>query len=425
MYRACLDVLRDPDDAKDALQDAIATAIANPPANEVKNWEAWLFVVAQRAAKQYVRKAARQRAVLAAAHAERQDDDGACQHEEEIERLLTRATAMMTAEEAADFELYREVALTDLTQEELAAKRDLPVAEVRRRRRRALRMARDAIIAVYLAGNPGSGKARCTVPAEHASALPDSPVLRDKIVDHVRGCPVCRTKRAEPKKLLRRLLVVPGLGLAGALLARLLDLLTPKKVALAATVALVTVTVAVLIEDERRPAPPELVVVLPSSTPLTAPRPLPQPTTSEPPPAPPRAPEREPEPEPQAPPAPPEPVGEAHEDSEPPVIEGGWVEHRRLVVDEYGRCDDDAPRTTGVAALVRGARSVTVHLLWDGSDIPVPMTGVGGSGWGGHIDPAGRTGRYDVVVEAVGPDGATTREQIAELCVTSCGGRSS
>ena len=434
MYRACLRILRDHDRAEDATHDAVVAAIANPPDVIEKDWGPWLCAVAQNTARQYLRRDARSRTVPLPDDLPEDDnrDERSDERGKEIQHLLDRATGLLSEDELADFELYREVRLTGLTQEELAKKLDLPLPEVRRRRKRALRAIRDAVVAVYLAENPGSGRNRCTKPRDLATAEADSPVLRANIMSHARRCTkVCKPKREVPKKLLRRLLAAPGLGLGSGLVAWLAELLTPKKVAVAATTTLVAVSFAVLAENEV-PAPPDLVVVPPSRTtaipPLPAPPLVPAPTSSQAPPAPPR---QEPPPAPPPPPVTPEPEpGGGGRAEVPPRIAHGWVEHRRLVIDGHQRCDDDKPRTSGVAAVVRapgGVRSVTVHLRGEGRDLAVPMTELGASTWAGRIGPfdSGTRGRYTVVIVAIGADGVTVEKEVAELCVTRCGGRAS
>lgn len=450
MERVCASVLKNPSAAEDATQDAIATALANPPAVIEKDWGPWLRVVAYTTALQHLRKEKQPGRTLPLLHDVPQDNDHDHtrhdRHEKRIQHLVRRATRMLDPEERAYFELYQEVVLTSLTQEQLAEQLDLPLTEVHRRRRKAMRTFRRAVLAVYLAENPGSGDDRCVGPWSYAPNRREaSAEVREKIMDHVRGCKICNRKRTEVKQLIRTFLVAPAAaGVVGGLLAWLVEVLTPRNLAIATTAAVAAVTIAVLVEDEQ-PAPPEPVVVVPQSRteprpPSVAPPVLPPPSSApspspssapspEAPPEPPPVREEAPAPPPPLPPVTPVPEpGDGARAEEPPVIADGWVEDQRLVSDEDGRCD--GPRATDAGAIVhapRGLRSVTLHLRGDdgddGGDIAIRMVATGGANWVSRIGPfdgEGTRGSYDVVVEAVGTDGSVATKKIAEVCVSPC-----
>ena len=409
MYDLCRQILGNHHDAEDACQNAVADAIANPPDELKKGWWPWLYRVTENAAKQFIRKEAGARARQRKAPPPAVEDHRPW--EEEIRHLLARATRMLDADEQRDFALYKEGALHGLTQREIAKKHDLPLDEVRRRRKKAARTARVAIVAVYLTEHPGHGPARCTTPRELADVEPDSPASRAVITRHIRGCPVCRPKSDHPKKLLKRLLAVAGLGLTVGFLARLLS---PKKVAAAAATTLVAMAVTVFVDDDR-PTPPDHIPAPSRSAEAAPPHSAPPTITS--------APTARPAPSVRAPqPAPPTTTVTTSVDRPEPVIADGWLEYGRIVLDDGGRCDDED--TSGVAAVVRDAREVSAHLRGGGRDIPVPLYGVGGTGWGGEIGPLGADvppGRYDVVIEAVGTGGGTAAKKIDELTVARCG----
>jgi RNA polymerase sigma factor (sigma-70 family) len=447
MKRVCASVLKDPSAAEDATQDAIATALANPPAVIEKDWGTWLRVVAYTTALQHLRKEKRTGRPLPLPHDVPQDDDQDHDHtrhdrrEKRIQHLVRRATRMLDPEERAYFELYQEVVLTSRTQEELAEQLDLPLTEIQRRRKKAKRTFRRAVLAVYLAENPGSGDDRCVGPWSYAPNRREaSAEVREKILGHVRGCTICKRRRTEAKQLIRTFLVTPAAaGVVGGLLAWLVEALTPKNLAIVTTAAVAAVTIAVLVEDEQ-PAPPEPVVVVPPSRAVPSPpsvappvlpppssAPSPAPSPKVPPEQPPAPPVREEAPAPPPPPPSVAPVpepGDGARAEEPPVIADGWVEEERLVSDEDGRCD--GPRATDVGAIVHapgGLRSVTLYLRGDGGDIAIRMVATDGSNWVSRIGPfdgEGTRGRYDVVVEAVGTDGSVATKKIAEVCVSPC-----
>jgi RNA polymerase sigma-70 factor (ECF subfamily) len=110
VYRALLAVLRDPDRALDALQDAFAAGLHRPPAEDV-DLAGWLFVVAVRSARRGLRRTFF-RLDLVRSHVSK-DEIEASLDRMEVGRLLAGLTERQRAMVIAQFYLgldHREIA---------------------------------------------------------------------------------------------------------------------------------------------------------------------------------------------------------------------------------------------------------------------------------------------------------------------------
>jgi DNA-directed RNA polymerase specialized sigma24 family protein len=436
MLEAGYRILRDRHDAEDAVGEAVITALTNRPELQEHEWGSWLCKVVQNKALDSLRKRKREQRLTAVPSVGEVVTDDFREFEigADTRRLLDRIEPFLSDALRRNFPLYREVELGHVTVEELAGELDVPVRTLRSRLWRVGRAVQDAAVAICLADDPGTGPDRCLVPFSLADSRTASPKLLKEITTHVQGCGKCRRKRDRSGWLRRSILVVPGIGLTAALLAKLAQTMNVKKAAVMTSVAAVAVSVTFAVSIDQPDATPIPTVEgrpahVPPQQPTAPAEPPSPPVTLLPPPG---SVVAVPVPAPEPLPSPPTttvvtstPGGAPPDDKV--VISDGWVEHRTIFTAEHqGRCGD-RPTTSGVAATVtapRGVRSVDVHLWHGNREVRFPMTNTAGtSRWHGRTGPLGGEDageRFAVVVVVVDADGALSVGRIGELWFEKC-----
>jgi RNA polymerase sigma factor (sigma-70 family) len=441
MVAACRRILRDKSDAEDAANQAIEKVLADPPQEAPDDWKAWLCRTAQFAAMDIRRRKKKEKEFSTLVDGILPDRFRHVELHLDTQRLLARICEFLTDAKRQDFALLCDVEMKLITQKELAEILGMPRQRLKSRLKRVRKVAQEAAVAVCLVD--GHGIDRCDELRRLAGAGKGSPSLLKVIKKHAEEeCGgSCEKIWHNPSRLLRNVLVVPGLGLMAGLLAKFLRATTGRKAATAAvaTVAGTSLVVALFTggPDTTRS---EVMTVpwtsTPRSTELTA---LPPPPPAEPP-APPAQVEAVPEPHPE-PPAlpqvsepsspPPSPItsaaadGGSRDDSRPAVT-NGWLEHRRIVTARHGTCGDE-PTTSNVRATITapgGVSSATVYLRNAAGVIPFRMSNTAGSPtWqtqAGPITGKDAEGGYEVIVEAVGANGARNVTKIGKVCVSRC-----
>lgn len=455
MEAVCRSILSNASDAKDALQQAKENAIKRSPGKPERGWRVWLNEVTRNAAidiyRTNVRSEKRRAPLDDAENIEYRDMTSVNVRAAKAQRLLERSTQLLDEAEQVDYRLFRDIALRTTTAAELAEQRGMPFQELKQRRKRGYGAIKDAAIAISLIDAYRLNRNRCVVPHSYAAGM-KGPELLEAIREHKRRCRWCGSRWAKPTWVLKQLLGIPvGLGaIAGALAAVLKATLASKKAvaatALSVTTATAAVTVAVFTTSpnasrfERGRSSSEPSIAPSSSSTTGSPPSTPESTPSNPPESPTRPPTSLTPPPPlSTSPAPPTPTsflpdsilpssptdGGARDDS-PPAITAGWIEHRRIVASRRSTCDGE-PTTSEVHVSVSSSNEVTTvraHLRAPGYDIPFLMTRHAGmSTWHGQLGPLAddtTSGRFEVIIEVVGANGATVEKQIGEICVARC-----
>ncbi|MER6669534.1 RNA polymerase sigma factor [Amycolatopsis japonica] len=245
MHDAARRILGNDRDAEDATQTAVEKVLKRPPGREIKELRSWLCRVAINSAKDLARKRKASREVLGKEEQENNTDPHADFRRSvplrlDMLQLFDRTWNLLDESSRENATLYLEVTFGHRAEAELAEQLDVQLDEVRNRRWRGKRALGEAGAAAVLATDPGEGKNRCVIPFGLASRKNDSPELLAEVRTHIRACEKCRRRRDDRKGLMRFVLGIPGLALAGDLVDRLLPTAT-HKVAVASFVTLAVV----------------------------------------------------------------------------------------------------------------------------------------------------------------------------------------
>lgn len=426
MFKACYRILRDKTEAEDATGEAILKALGNLPKTFDKDPRFWLCTVARNVAFDRRRKIKEEQEFTRTAHVEARDPLRVSQIQLDTRKLLERVMGLVDESLHDDVGLYFDVLFGNFTEQQLA---DLARVErdiIKGRRRRARAAVRDAAAVVCLTTDPGAGKNRCVVPFSLARNRKDSPELLATVLTHVRGCTRCQCRWKEREPLLRAILAIPGLALAGSALDRLLRTSTQTKLAAATSVAAVAAVILVPGptgpgQDHAVPPAPSTERAVPVQQAPTSPQRTAPPTpTVEPPVVPTVAPQPAPAPTDAAPPA---PGGGARVDS-PPVITDSWVEHRRIVAADDGTCGDEPTSSVVGVTASPGVTSAVLHLTAYGHTVELRMRGTGdGSTWDRRVGPVPNEyarGTVALAVRIIGANGASSVKRLGEICIRPC-----
>ena len=431
IYRACYGVLGDAHDAEDATNKTIEKVLLRPPRKPVKSLEAWLYGAGRHTALDMAFDLRRTVPVESFEDSASPDQFRASRLRADVSPFIDKVLQFLTDDIRK--ELGLEETRRGATRAERAARLDLLADRLEEQPAKV----RDAVdyagFVACLVADPGQGANLCAVPKSLAKGSEPSPQLLKKIKSHVRKCDVCSAKRGDTRSLFRAILLGIGGALALPGLGRLCKTLTAKSSVAAAglaTTAAGVIVVLIMIDPgtakpepgwalrPTRPAVPPPGMATASSIVVNPPTVA---GTS----AIPKPPEPPPSVEPPAPPAATTTAGPVARDDRPPSISQARLEHKRIAT-KRSRCDDDAPTTSKVLAVVSGAGSVTLIMRLPGRVVEQRMVNVDDM-WFGQVGPFPEedAGQVEVTVRAVGTNDAETSQKIGTVCVTRCAGGSS
>ncbi|WP_410579719.1 RNA polymerase sigma factor [Amycolatopsis sp. lyj-108] len=433
MYAACFMIVKNVHDAWDATQSAVEKVLKKAPGKDVKDVRAWLCMVAINSARDLLRK--RQ---ASGGDMWREIEDSADPRADflrttrlrlDMLKFLDRVWRFLDKTLHEDVVLHLEVALKLSTEAELAEQLGVRLNEVRNRRRRGAKALRDAATVTVLVTDPGEGPNRCVIPRCLAERKEDSPELLREVRTHIGACKRCGRRRDDRTALMRIILAVPGLAMAGDLLNRFLP--TVKYKVAAATAAAVVISIPLLPHPDAGEALPAGPISGPASTPVEVPVPLPPP--------PPRP---GPIDQPSAPSAvtgdpasatrtnvppaaavPPAADGNGVQDTGLSVTDS-WVQHRRIAAADSGTCGSEPTSSTVRVTVSPGAKSALILVTVPGSTFSLPMEGTAeGTRWTGQVGPIyneDARASLGIAVEIVGSGGARMVKDLGKIDVFPC-----
>ncbi|MFJ8912682.1 RNA polymerase sigma factor [Amycolatopsis sp. NPDC102389] len=430
MNAACFRILRNHRDAEDATQTAVENVLKRPPGKEIKNLQAWLCRFAINSAKDLRRQLKASRDVP-----EEGDHENADPHADfrrsvtlrlDTMQLLDRIWNLLDKTYHEDVTLYLEVTFGRRKEAELAEQLGIRLHEVRNARWRGKRALREAATVAVLVTDPGEGQNRCVIPFGLASRKEDSPELLDDVRTHVKACEKCRRRRDDRNGLMRFVLAIPGLAMAGELLRRMLPT-AQHKVAVASFVMLAVVATPYIKLpgwDDASPsspgtrapstpspglsaplAPAPAPVAPPGTAPATTVAPAPTPTNAAPTTGAPGA------------------TGVVAPQAALAVTDS-WVQFRRIAAADDGTCRNEPTSSEVRVTVAPGAESASIVVSVPGASFSLKMHGSeGGTRWSGMVGPVpnedARTS-LGISVEVVGTDGARATRALGTIDVYPC-----